>query len=208
MEIIINFKNYKTGKETLKLARKIQRYVPRAIICVPAIDLREISQKTKLKVFTQHVDINSGTGYVNVDHVRKIGIKGTLINHFENKIDEKWLHFIIGDLHEEGMKTIACASSMKEVKILTKDHPWAIAYEDPDLIGTGKSVTEYDSKSIKEFVKILKGKGIKPLCGAGISSVEDIKEAKKLGCKGVLISSAIAKSKNPEGLLKGLRNVR
>ena len=88
MEIIINFKNYKTGKETLKLARKIQRYIPRSIICVPAIDLREISQRTKLKVFTQHVDINSGTGYVNVDHVRKIGIKGTLINHFENKIDD------------------------------------------------------------------------------------------------------------------------
>ena len=46
---------------------------------------------------------------------------------------------------------------------------------------------------------------ILPLCGAGISTAEDVKEAYNLGCKGVLISSAIAKSKNPIQLLKQLR---
>ena len=48
----------------------------------------------------------------------------------------------------------------------------------------------------------------KAFCGAGISTASDIKEAKKLGCKGVLISSAIAKSRNPEGFLRKIGRFR
>ncbi len=55
---------------------------------------------------------------------------------------------------------------------------------------------------MERFVKMLKGSKIIPLCGAGIGNLEDVLEAKRLGCKGILISSAIAKDKKPERFLK------
>jgi len=54
-------------------------------------------------------------------------------------------------------------------------------------------VTQGKKDNVKEFVKLLKGTGIFALCGAGVSTAEDVKMAKNLGCQGVLISSALAK---------------
>ena len=54
--IIINFKNYKNGKEVLKLAKSFEKYNKEIIVGVPAIDIREVSSKTKLKVYAEHVD--------------------------------------------------------------------------------------------------------------------------------------------------------
>ncbi|MEM2175414.1 MAG: triose-phosphate isomerase, partial [Candidatus Micrarchaeia archaeon] len=42
----------------------------------------------------------------------------------------------------------------------------------------------------------------KVICGAGISKGEDVKKAMELGTVGVLVSSAIVKSKNPEKVLR------
>jgi len=60
-------------------------------------------------------------------------------------------------------------------------------------VGSGKPITKYKSQNVKKFSEMLKGTKIIPLCGAGISSKEDIIAAKKLGCKGVAIGSAIAR---------------
>ena len=209
MIIAINFKNYVYGKKALDLAKKIKKYLPKAIVCVPALDLKDIANKTKLQVFAQYVDhSNTGTGHITPKAVKIAGGKGTLINHFEHKENYKIFNLVLGDLEEAKLRTIACASAVWEAKILAKYKPWAIAYEDPELIGTGKSVTKYNPKSIKEFVKNLKGTKIIPLCGAGINSKEDVMEAKKLGCKGVLIASAIANSKNPEKILREISKVK
>ena len=43
-----------------------------------------------------------------------------------------------------------------------------------------------------------------PLCGAGISTREDVKEALKLGTKGVLVASGIVKARNQRKALKEL----
>ena len=82
--------------------------------------------------------------------------------------------------------------------------PGAMAYEDRELIGTGKSITEYRKGEVKKFVTKMKYSKIKLLCGAGINSAEDIREAYNLGCRGILISSAIAKVqlKKAEKLLR------
>jgi triosephosphate isomerase len=40
------------------------------------------------------------------------------------------------------------------------------------------------------------------LCGAGITSGEDVAAALILGCKGVLVASAVANSQSPEKFLK------
>lgn len=208
MLIVINFKNYVYGGKSLELAKKIQRYLPKAIIAVSSVDARGIVYYTKMKVFAQHVDLVENaktTGFILPETVKKTEAIGSLLNHSEHRISEKEIKKIIKKSKKINFKIILCVKNLNEVKKYKSLKPWAIAFEDPKLISTGKSITKYNPKAIKEFVKILKGSKIIPLCGAGINSKEDVIEAKKFGCKGVLISSAIAKSKNPEKILKELK---
>ncbi len=201
--IVINFKNYKKGKEVLRLSKKIEKYLPKAIVAVPSVNLEEVSEKTKLKVFSQHVEKNSNreTGFLTVEVAKKSGAKGSLLNHSEHKIGIKKIR----EISKEKIKLIVCASNLKEAREIKKLKPYAIAFEDPKLISTEKSITKHNPKAIKEFANLLKNTKTIPLCGAGINSKEDVVEAKKLGCKGVLIASAIANSKNPNKILKSLK---
>ena len=198
--IVINFKNYKTGSEVLKLARKIPKGT---IVSVPAVNISEISKKTKLKVYAQHIDYQEkgrNTGFLIPEVVKKAGASGSLLNHSEHPISITDIHKTIIRAKTLGLKVILCTRSLRGMKgILTikRLKPYAIAFEDPKLIATGKSITKYESNSVSKFAKTLKGTGIIPLCGAGISSQNDHKEALRLGCKGVLVASAVANSKNP-----------
>ena len=53
---VINFKTYKKGSDALKLAKTIERFDKTIIIGVQPSHLSEIANKTKLKVYSQHVD--------------------------------------------------------------------------------------------------------------------------------------------------------
>ena len=46
--------------------------------------------------------------------------------------------------------------------------------------------------------------GSRVLCGAGISTAEDVRASLKLGADGVLLASSVVKSPNPEKALKEL----
>ena len=209
--IIINFKNYVSGKKALDLSRKIKKYLPRAIVCSSSSDISLISSKTRMKVYAQHVDfqdLGKSTGYEIPEDLKKAGASGSLLNHTEHPVGiksiEKTLRRSKGKL-----RIIVCVKNLGETKKVLKMRikPWAIAYEDPKLISSGKSITKYNSKSVLEFSALFKRSKVIPLCGAGISSVEDILESKKLGCKGVLVSSAIAKNKNPSALLSKMKRM-
>jgi triosephosphate isomerase len=197
--IVINFKNYKTGKGALSLARKVERVLPGAIVCVLGKDVKKISEETGVKVFGQKY--SSG--------LKNNGADGTLLNHSDYRVSIGNIKKTLKLSHQEGIEVILCGKDLKEIgKFLKiKDKPMAIAYEDEELIGSGRSITDYRAGDVEKFVRLLRGSGIKPYCGAGISSVEDVRTAGRLGCKGVLISSAVAgaKVKNPEKLLRELR---
>jgi triosephosphate isomerase len=206
--IVINFKNYVYGKKSLELAKKVQKYLPNSIVAVSSADARGIDYYTKLKVFSQHVDFTENektTGFINIETLKQTGAKGSLLNHSEHRLKEEIIEKIILKANKLNFKIILCIKNLYEVEKYKRLKPHAIAFEDTHLISTGKSITKYNSESIKKFVKILKGTKIIPLCGAGINSKEDITEAKRLGCKGVLIASAIAEAKNPEKILRGLK---
>lgn len=208
MIVIINFKNYVYGKKSLDLVKKIKRYLPDAIVAVSPVDVRSIEYYSGANVFSQNVDLiedNKSTGAINPLIIKHAKAKGTLLNHSENKIPLKNVKEILKICKKINLKVAVCASNLKEVKEIKKFNPWAIAFEDPKLISTGKSITKYNPQSVKEFAKMLKETKIIPLCGAGINSKEDVVEAEKLGCKGVLIASAIANSKNPDKILKSLK---
>lgn len=197
MEIVINLKTYRQGDKVRQLVHAIERANEKAIVCVQATDLYKVVKDTKLRVFAQHVDpfkAGRNTGYVIIDDIKAQGVRGSLLNHSEHKIPLNEIKETINLCRKNNLKIIACASSISEVKDLIPLNPWAIAYEDPELISTGKSITQYDSESVVKFAKILENTRIISLCGAGISNKEDIIKAEELGCKGVLISSAIAKN--------------
>jgi len=209
--IIINFKNCVAGKKALTLAKLIEKHLPHAIVAVPSVDIEEIHLKTKLRVFAQHVDAIKGraTGFLLPETTKSVGASGTLLNHSEHPLPFKILKQTIQRTHKAGLRVVLCAPSIKEAKKFIPLKPWAIAYEDPKLIGSGKSITEFRTEEVKKFAQLFKKTKIIPLCGAGINKVEDVKAAKKLGCKGVLIASAIATAspKKAEDFLKGLAKI-
>jgi len=206
--IIVNFKNYVYGKKSLELVKEIKKQNPKIIFTISPVDVRSIEYYTKARIFSQNVDLikdEKSTGFINPRIIKHAKAEGTLLNHSEHKIPIKDIKLILKECKKINLKVVICSTSPKETKEIKKFKPWAIAFEDPKLIATGKSITKYDSKKIKEFVKILEGEKIIPLCGAGISSKEDYKEALNLGCKGVLISSAVMKSKNPGKFLRDFK---
>ena len=86
---------------------------------------------------------------------------------------------------------------------IAKFRPDFVAIEPPELIGKGKAVSKVKPKIISMAVKIVRNitRKTKVLCGAGISSGEDVKKALELGSAGVLVSSAFVKAKNPKKIL-------
>ena len=176
--IVINFKTYKQGKEVLKLIRVIEKYLPNSIICLQPTDLH-FSKKTKLKVYSQNIEsFESGrnTGHIIPEAIKLNGAKGSLLNHSEYPISIKQIGLTIKRCKKLNIELIVCSSSLKQIKEIKRLRPFAIAYEDKKLISTGKSITEYKLENIKQFVKLLKDTNIIPLCGAGISLANDVKD--------------------------------
>jgi len=203
--IVINFKNYKIGKEVLDLVRTIDIHCNNAVVSIPSTDLATIAKETIMPVYAQSIDLpekGRGTGKIVPEEVLATGAKGSLLNHSENKVPMATIKKIMERCRELGLKLIVCASTLKEAEKIKKLSPYAIAFEDPKLIASGKSITKVKTSSVKKFVELLKGTDIIPLCGAGISTPEDVAQAMLLGCKGILISSVVANSQNPEKFLK------
>jgi triosephosphate isomerase len=210
--IIINFKNYVTGKKAFALAKLIEKYLPKAAIAVSDLDIETLSQKTKLKIYAQHVDYfktDRATGFSIPENIKKAGAIGSLLNHSEHKLSPETIERTIKRTKQVGLKTVLCTDSVKQARSFLKFHPEAIALEDKELIATKKSITEFRTKEIKKFAQLLHNSHILPLCGAGIHSTSDVKAAYKLGCHGVLIASAVANAKprNAKKFLKELAKI-
>lgn len=206
--MIVNFKAYRMGKEAERLIKLIEKYDKDAIVCLGQLDLC-LAKKTKLKVFAQHVDYQEkgkNTGFLIPEAIKAEGVKGSLLNHSEHRISLEEIKATLKRCRDLNLKVVVCVSSLEEAKYVLKFRPYAIAFEDPDLIGTKKSIVNYKAGEVLDFVDLLKRSRVVPICGAGVSTVEDYEEAFRLGCKGVLISSAIAKSRNPVKLLEGIKN--
>lgn len=208
--IVINLKNYKIGNEALDLIKKIEIYYSKAVVAVNSIDLTSVVKSTSLQIIAQHVDFSEagrGTGQTIPESIINAGASGSLLNHSEHKISISEIKKTIKRCNEVGLKLIICSSSLKEIQELKKLNPYALAFEDKKLIATGKSITDYKAHEIKKFVEVLKDSSIIPLCGAGITTGEDVAAALVLGCKGVLVSSVIANSQNPEKFLKEISSL-
>lgn len=213
MFYFINFKAYKaaTGNKALNLSIKIEKVkkeTNKEIIPIPQFtDIKPISEKTNLKIYSQSIDpISPGshTGSILPESIKEAGGIGTLLNHSEKRLRFEKLKKCIEKAKELGLKTLVCCENKEEAGDILPMEPDYIAFEVPELIGTGRSISKEKPESVKDFVKVIeKGNSI-PLCGAGISSGEDVKIAKNLGTKGVLVASAVIKAEDQERALRNL----
>ena len=203
--ILINIKNYKIGSQVLDLVRTIDIYCNKASIAVPATELKEITKNTTLPVYLQHLDFHEqgrSTGFVIPEAAQAAGAQGSIINHAEHPISFKSIKATTQRCHELGLKVIICVANIPELKKIIPLKPYAIAFEDPELIGTGKAISTTKPELLKEFIKLMAESPSISLCGAGITSGQDVAQALVMGCKGVLVSSVVANSQHPEKFLK------
>ncbi|HDD67378.1 MAG TPA: triose-phosphate isomerase, partial [Candidatus Thorarchaeota archaeon] len=102
--------------------------------------------------------------------------------------------------------TIVCTNNPTVSVAAATLAPSAVAVEPPELNGTGISVSQAQPEIITGTVE--KIRAVNPdvtiLCGAGISTGEDVRAALDLGAQGVLLASAVAKSDRPVEVLKSL----
>jgi len=202
--VVINFKTYKQGKGAVDLAKQIEKFDKDIIVGVQASDIYEIVKKTKLKVYSQHVDClkkGRATGFVLPEAVKKDKAIGSFLNHSEHKLKFGILKKTIKRCKETGLKTIVFASSLKEALKIEGLKPDYLIYEPPELVGGKIAVSESKPELIEKIKNKLK---VKFLVGAGIHNSDDVKIAMKLGASGIAISSAICNAKNPGKKLREL----
>ncbi|MEK6900853.1 MAG: triose-phosphate isomerase [Nanoarchaeota archaeon] len=209
--IIVNFKTYPQalGDKGISLARTLASVKSKNFTIAVAPTLLTMREITVLPiaVFAQHADpVRDGphTGSVSVRELKKMKVKGVILNHSEQKIALPFLKQTIGLCRKEKLTTVVCASTLEEVKRIAPWKPDYIAYEPPELIGGEVSVTTAEPRIIGRAVKLMKhiSPSTNVLCGAGVHTAEDVRTASQLGCQGVLVSHAIVNAKKPAEALR------
>jgi triosephosphate isomerase len=204
MITIVNFKTYKQGENVLKFAKKIEKVNKSIIAGIPISDIKEVSSKTKLKVYAQHVDYfekGRNTGFIIPESVKADGADGTFLNHSEHRLKLDVIKKTIKRCKKIGLKTAVFASNLNEAKKIEKLNPNLLIIEPPELVAGKISVSSAKPELIKRISEKIK---MKFLVGAGIHSRKDVKIALKLGASGIAVSSSVMKSKNPSTELRRL----
>ncbi|PIO03031.1 triose-phosphate isomerase [Candidatus Micrarchaeota archaeon CG10_big_fil_rev_8_21_14_0_10_54_18] len=213
--LVLNLKAYpdSAGLKGLKLAEVARDAAEAAgktvVVCPQQCDLRWVLEKvpeTKhYKVFAQHGDAvsqGSRTGWIPLEAVKGCGASGLLINHSEHRIEN--VKETIQAAKALRLTAVVCAQSPEESKKFSGFEPFAVAFEPPDLIGSGISVTTRPEVAEESIKAIKEGGSAKPFVGAGVSNSVDVRESFALGAEGVLLASAFVKAEKPRALLDGM----
>lgn len=210
--LIVNVKTYKegSGKNAINLIKYLERYSRKFNIMI-ALQPADIYQASKIaknvKILAQHIDYEQQgafTSKISPESIKETGAYGTLLNHAERRLSFKILKKSIERCKKLNLKTIVCVESVRKAKKISRLNPDYIVFEYPPLISTGNSISTVKPKEVKKFAHLINKTKSIPLCGAGISDNQDIKIALRLGTKGILIASAIVKTKNQKRFLSSL----
>lgn len=214
-KIIINFKTYtqSSGQKALELAHHIQTVNDESGIdmCIApqAVDLTAIRGAVDVPIYAQHIDpIDPGshTGLYLPEALMEAGINGTLINHSERRLHLADIDKIIQISKKYNLTSIACADNIRTSAAAAALGPDYVAIEPPELIGTGIPVSIAKPEIVENTVTAIRKVDDKMsiLCGAGITSGEDLKAALDLGTEGVLLASGVIKA---DDQLEALRDI-
>lgn len=213
--VILNYKTYleSSGENALELARALKSASEESgitMVAAPqAADIYRIQDQISLPIFAQHIDpITPGghTGSNLIETLIEAGISGSLINHSENRMKLADIDEVIQLCKQNDIESCVCTNNIATSKAIATFSPDAVAVEPPELIGTGIPVSQAQPEVVEDSVKVVKSinKKIKVLCGAGISTGDDMKAAMDLGADGVLLASGIVKAENPKEALLDL----
>ena len=213
--VVVNFKTYPqaTGEKAVALAKtceKVSNESGVSVVVAPQIpDIHRIGLAVDIPVFSQHLDPGDPgryTGHVLGETLVEAGCSGTLINHSEKRMQLADIDDAIRKAETLGLYTIVCTNNPLVSVAAAALNPSAIAIEPPELIGTGISVTQARPEVISGSVDQIRvvNKEVTILCGAGISTGDDVVASIRLGAQGVLLASAVAKSDTPGDVLRGL----
>ncbi len=205
--IVVNCKAYENcvGKGAIRMAEICEEVAVRnktsIAVAVEAADIYHVRMASRIPVFAQHVDLDSGahTGIVTPESIKDAGAIGTILNHSEKKLDFEVLKKTIARAKKAKLVTLVCAATPEEAKKISALKPDIIAIEPPELIGGNVSVSTAKPEVVTATTKSIKG--IPILCGAGVKTKTDVSKAMQLGVKGILVASGITKAKNPEEVL-------
>jgi len=203
--LIVNFKTYEasTGANSIDLANtlgKVREETGQEIVAVPQfLELKEVAKI--IPSFAQHIDpvgYGGNTGSILPEGVVGTGAIGTLINHSERRIGLEVIEKAVARAKEVGLISCVCAADSEEAGKIAAFGPDIIAVEPPELIGSGISVSKAKPEVISDSVKAIKdvNQMVHVLCGAGVSTGEDVRKAIELGAEGVLVASAIVKAQD------------
>ena len=210
--IILNYKTYteSTGKNAVKLSQYVQEASDETginmAIAPQAVDLYPNIESVDIPVYAQHMDAitpEGHTGSALPEALYETGIEGSLINHSEKRLTLADIDVVVEKTRQLDLTSVLCTNNVKTSAACASFNPDFIAIEPPELIGTGIPVSqaspEVVENTVEEIHKI--NKNISVLCGAGISTGEDMKAALDLGAQGVLLASGIIKAENQKEAL-------
>lgn len=213
--IVLNVKAYEESIATgdLSLARACKEAAEETgvyfAICPQMVDLAWIAREVDVPVFAQHADnreVGSQTGWVTPEAVKASGAVGTLLNHSEHRMVLADLEAVVSRSKSLDLETLVATNNERVSRAVAAMEPDALAVEPPELIGTGISVSEAEPEVVSGTVDTVKeiSKNVTVLCGAGISTGEDVKSALELGAEGVLLASSVVKAPDPKSVLVDL----
>ncbi|MGM0716355.1 MAG: triose-phosphate isomerase [Halobacteriota archaeon] len=206
MFVLINLKAYPCDPvEIAEIAAEVAETTGVRIAIAPqAADIASVAQ-IGVETWAQHVspvEHGSHTGSTLAEAVSRAGADGTLLNHSESRLRLADIDAGLRAAERANLETIVCANNPRQIAAAARLDPDSVAVEPPALIGTGTPVSKADPQIVTDSVEA--ASGVPVLCGAGISTGEDLDAAGKLGAEDVLLASGVAKADDPRSALEAL----
>jgi triosephosphate isomerase len=213
--VILNFKTYleSSGINGLNLAKTIESVHEESGILMMAApqtgDIYRIKEETSLPILSQHIDPISPGGHTGASLINTLidaGIDGSLLNHSEKRMELADIDIVLKGLKENKLLSCVCSNNVDTSVAVATFSPDFVAVEPPELIGTGIPVSQAEPEVVSDTVNRVKevNKNVKVLCGAGISTGDDMAQALELGAEGVLLASGVIKACDPKEALLDL----
>lgn len=210
---VVNPKAYLYGEKTLELARKLdqlaEKYEIDILFTTQFVDAYRVAQETShLVVTVQHMDgleVGRGMGYILPEALAEAGVEATFLNHAEHPVHVSELVTTMKRADELDILTIVCADSVKEAQTVATLGPDVMVCEPTELIGSGQAS---DSSYMQETNQAVKqaNSNVLVLQAAGISTVEDVRQALESGADGTGGTSGIIGAEDPVATVEAMLN--
>jgi len=210
MFVLVNLKAYPCDPVAVaEAARDVATETGVRIAVAPQAAHLSPVAATGVETWAQHVspvEHGSHTGSTLADAVADAGADGTLLNHSERRLTLADIGGSLDAATDAGLETVVCANDPDQVAAAAALGPDAVAVEPPELIGTGTPVSRADPEVVEDAVAAARSvdESVPVLCGAGISTGDDLVAAADLGAEGVLLASGVAKADDPRATLEAL----